>query len=396
MPISLYLITYNCARLLHPPSSLSPHLFSALSPLSSEPPSLVVISLQEIAPLAASFLGGSQLTSYYATFTSAVRTATRSAFNEDYALIAYNNVGLTAIMVFARKPTLIKSVTYAAVGLGFLSMGNKGAVGVRLTHNLPSDPSKTVTLTFVSAHLAPHEHNISARNANWESLVKNLVFADPAGDEQSVYSPSSYLFLLGDLNYRTSSSRPGELDYLVYPQPQDRINDNTHYLQLFLQDQLSIERMAGRAFQGLEEEKITFPPTYKYIISRQENEGEYWGWSKSRWPSWTDRILYLPADGVVVRNYTSIPQIRGSDHQVVAMHAEVPEAPVEVELVAPWGIQEGWRGRRATARKLEVIVGVLAWLLGGTGRGVLFALLVGAAGGWWVVRAWVQGYRRLE
>lgn len=104
---------------------------------------------------------------------------------------------------------------------------------------------------------------------------------------------------------------------------------------------MSIERAAGRAFQGLEEEKINFPPTYKYVISRQDNEGEYWGWSRNRWPSWTDRILYLPADGVVVRNYTSIPQILGSDHQVVAMHVEVPEAPVEVELVAPWGIQEG-------------------------------------------------------
>lgn len=53
----LYLLSFNCARTLVDPQSLAPSFFDAL-PKGAPLPDLVAISLQEIAPIAYSFLGG--------------------------------------------------------------------------------------------------------------------------------------------------------------------------------------------------------------------------------------------------------------------------------------------------------------------------------------------------
>lgn len=420
--IPLYLVTFNCARLPHSTTTLSTQLLSGLSISASEDslqPEIIVLSLQELAPFAASFLGGDHLTSYFTPFSTAVRLATRKAFDEDYVLAAYRNIGLTGIMVFARHAGKVKFVEHGEVGTGVWEMGNKGGVGVRVGYEAEDG---VVEMNFVSMHLAAHEWNVERRNKDWESIVRGLVFESPSSPNGSssrigVYHPTSHLFVMGDMNYRTSDVRPQAFEYLVYPQITDIPSSNTHFLNLLAQDQLTAQRKQGKTLQGLVEEKITFPPTYKFKFSREgvrEDKEESWDWSKTRWPSWTDRILYLPLPlraeedgtkkGITVHNYTSIPRIMSSDHRPVILHLSIPARPISppsssspttgggVRVNPPFAIDKDWKSKRVSARRKEIIVGCLAWLMTTwTGLGVIMAFVVGGYGGLWFLRALIMG-----
>ena len=71
-------------------------------------------------------------------------------------------------------------------------------------------------------------------------------------------------------------------------------------------DQLNMERSAGRVFAGFFEERVDFPPTYKY----DPDTDRYDTSRKARVPSWTDRILYKPCAGAIACDqYTSV-QVR--------------------------------------------------------------------------------------
>lgn len=154
-----------------------------------------------------------------------------------------------------------------------------GAVAIRFQMR-DSDAS----FTFVSAHLAPHDYNVSRRNADWASLVSSLVFSSSSSSSSTyqIYD-TSYLFVMGDLNYRLNSTKPERL----------AIRDIGNYLGegniegLLRHDQLSQEQKEGRTMHGLKEGKIGFPPTYKFVKgtdrykvssleSSRATEGEPW------------------------------------------------------------------------------------------------------------------------
>ncbi|CAZ79373.1 unnamed protein product [Tuber melanosporum] len=420
--IHLYLITFNCALLHHDVATLSSHLLSGLESPSFKP-DLIVLSLQEIAPLPTSFLGGPTLTGYFETFSTAVKAATRKQLGEDYALVARSNVGLTGIMVFARSPARVGEIRYAGVGVGLWEMGNKGGVGVKVYYNAMDggtdggSGNKTVEINFLAVHLAQGEENVHLRNENWGSIVRGLVFdivgrgrgnsvpeigsvstrslsssqPDPAPCS-GLYSPTAHLFVLGDLNYRTADSKPVGPEFIVFPQPDDPPSSNKHYSNLLGHDQLTPQRKANKTLHGLEEASITFPPTYKYHISKTSPDDHSWNWAPLRWPSWTDRILYLPSENLRVHKYTSIQEIKSSDHRPVVAHISIPAEPLSAS--DGWRVRppyqpdvEGWRPARDAARRREVIMGYLVYLFGTrAGWGVLAAIIAGGLGSWWVLR----------
>lgn len=177
-------------------------------------------SLQEVAPLSYSFIGSYFLTPYYARFEEAldlasaqVQGSTRSAslststpqsssadHGEDvvyvasataetpYTLVRAHNVGMTAIMLFARDPSAIRRIEEAECGFGAADMGNKGAVGLRVLWG-GRLATATTELTFVATHLAAMEWNTEKRNANWRSIVAGLTFANPRTVLPGVFPP---------------------------------------------------------------------------------------------------------------------------------------------------------------------------------------------------------------
>ena len=330
-------------------------------------------------------------------------------------------------------------------------MGNKGAVGARLGYVVDDHSAKTVDLTFVAAHLAPMEDALAQRNLDWQSIVERLVFSqgdtasrnvesgDPGRDtdenaallgghrssDQSqstrgnLFAPNSYLFLAGDLNYRTSDVGPSKTDRLRFPRRLVNRESSSHYSHLLKEDQLMREMRQGKSFQGLSEAPIDFPPTYKYSDAARQaarlgvDDGDAeWKWSSHRWPSWCDRILFLDTPSwtgqdasdrrVKPHTYDALPLFPQSDHRPVALAVSVPlslslqhtpssgtdQMSPESRRVAPFSIDPHWRSRRDIARRKEIVVGLLAYLgLTWEGNGMLIASTIGIIGAWIVLRS---------
>jgi hypothetical protein len=413
----LYLLTFNCARTLVDPRSLAQSFFDAL-PKGAPVPDLVAISLQELSPIAYSFLGGSYLKPYFDRITTTVHLAVdlHSHGSEQLEHVATRSLGMTGLMIFA-KPQIIQRIRWiqsAGAGVGFANMGNKGAIAMRVGISCPGT-SETLNLTFVAAHLAPSEGNTDARNKDWENLVRNLVFingdesayssseemplfaasAEVPADHDGLFSGGSHVFFYGDLNYRTHDEAPGPDDHKSYPQPTSSETSSKHYLHLLKNDQLTREKEAKRTLHGLQELEINFPPTYKYetqkdanTVVAQRGADATWDWSKHRYPSWCDRILFS-GSGLEPHKYTCLPIQPTSDHRPVALSLSigdkpVPRGPADIQQ-SPYSINSQWKARRDAARRWEVIVGFLSYLtLTGKGNAILVALLGAVLGSLWL------------
>ncbi|KOS45773.1 hypothetical protein ACN38_g3237 [Penicillium nordicum] len=438
--LDVYVLTFNCARNLADVDAFANHFFDALpaSGAGSSAPDLIFLSLQEIAPIAYSFLGGSYLLPYFDAFRRAVQKASAQKWDQHYVNFLSDNTGMTGLMLFARDDTLGKIAWYdtAHVGLGVQEMGNKGAVGARLGYVVEGQPSKTVDLTFVAAHLAPMEGSYEQRNMDWKSIVERLVFthdinrpavrssmdentsllhdaasAHAEGSRRDLFAPNAYLFLAGDLNYRTSNVGPSIREIEQFPRRNVDLDNPSHYSHLLKNDQLVREMSCGRTFHSLSEAPIDFPPTYKYSDAAREavriglDTDDYeWKWSNHRWPSWCDRVLFLDkpwageAGKVKPLAYNALPLFAQSDHRPVALVASVPLRPSDassntenIRAVAPFSIDPSWKSKRDMARRKELLVGAVAYLgLTREGNGLLFASLLGIIGAWFILRSLLE------
>ncbi|TAQ83332.1 hypothetical protein B7494_g8344 [Chlorociboria aeruginascens] len=429
--LSLYIFTFNCGRSLIDVEAVASQLFNGLS--TPHLPDILFLSLQEIAPIPHSLIGGSFLVPYFARFHIAVRKASKkaNAGQAVYKAVSARHIGMTGMMVFARDLTAVQDLETAEIGVGLWEMGNKGAVGVRFSYH---DMGASTEITLVAAHLAAMEEELKRRNQDWKNIVRGLVFssrrnenatslsADTDADDQallsispqdaSIYKPTSYLFLAGDLNYRTSLFPPGPNDPIdTFPQPSQHRSSKKHYANLFSSDQLNQERLAGRTCHGLIEAPVTFPPTYKYkpyppFLTADEHLS-HWPWAKHRWPSWCDRILYLdlpswfkrdhPELTITAHKYSALPLFPTSDHRAVTLDVAIPltqiprpegEETDDPRVHLPFAIDVNWKAKRDSARSREVIVGFLMYftttLEGGI---VVIAVAAGALGGFYVLRA---------
>jgi hypothetical protein len=435
--LSLYIISFNCGRALIDVDAFASQLFSGLS--TPKLPDLLVLSLQEIAPVPQSLIGGSFLVPYFARFHQAVQKAAREAADvpDDrsiYSHVAARNVGMIGIIVFAKDAAAIQDLETGGVGVGLAEMGNKGAVGVRFTYHRESSSTE---LTFVAAHLAAMEDALDRRNEDWKNIVQGLVFSSTsqegrnatslsaAGEEQpllsisprdaSIYKPTSHLFLAGDLNYRTSTIKPSPSDHLdSFPQPHHDSSHPNHIATLFERDQLNQERVAGRTCHGLIEAPVKFPPTYKYdpkepFLTPDEDLSK-WHWAKHRWPSWCDRILYLdipswlksqhPEAKITTHRYTALPLFPTSDHRAVTLEVSVPLIPIpspdeeadhenkDPRANPPFDINIDWKSKRERARILELMAGfTMYFTTTAEGGGVVLAMVAGAIGAYFAIRA---------
>jgi hypothetical protein len=433
--LSLYIVTFNCGRSLIDVDAFASQIFSGLT--SSKLPDVLVLSLQEIAPIPHSLIGGSFLVPYFTRFYHAVQRGAREVSNSTgggplYTPIAARNLGMTGIMVFAKDSSAINDIETGGVGVGLWEMGNKGAIGVRFTYH-GSGSGSSAELTFVAAHLAAMENELSRRNEDWKNIVRGLVFSSTSKEsgastslsseerpllsispqDASIYKPTSYLFVAGDLNYRTSILPPSPTDHInIFPQPHHNPSSPNHFSSLFKNDQLTQERLAGHTCHGLIEAPVTFPPTYKYDAKEPfltpDKDLSKWHWAKHRWPSWCDRILFLevpswlkreePETKIITHKYSALPLFPSSDHRPVGLELSVPLIPIpppsedeegdDPRVKAPFDININWKSRRERARMLELVVGFgMYFTTTWEGAGVVTAMVVGAVGAYFLIRA---------
>lgn len=439
--LNIYLLTFNCGRTPVDVDLFATHLFDALpaptrnrdNPSSFEPPELIVLCLQEIAPIAYAFVGGSFLAPYFALFDKVVEQAVSKRWDAEYTSLVRDNTGMTGLLVYARSDVAdrVSRIDAAHVGVGLQQMGNKGAVGARLGYLTNEEDSPPMDLTFIAAHLAPMEFAVDQRNEDWRSIVERLVFSrrgtasdrsfegenedertallrdstegSNRGGQEGMFVPTTYLFFGGDLNYRTSNTAPTKDDLVRFPRAGADPDSPAHYSQLLKDDQLAREMRLSRCLHGLSEARIDFPPTYKYS-GLGANE-EDWRWAQKRWPSWCDRILYLDTPSwmrgvpaIKPQAYDALPLFPTSDHRPVALAVSVPLKSIripdevaeeaDVRLTAPFPLDPDWEVKRSTAGVKEVVVGLVAYLgLTWEGNGVLLASTLGVLGTWLVLRS---------
>jgi hypothetical protein len=202
--LNLYVVTFNCAReLINPKPSLPTFRCSTFYKELFPPPDIIILALQELAPVLIRFSEGVPDPIFQPVSTCGRARGFRSGkWKLEVQEHCHPQLGMTAIMIFVRQDHVgaVKRIETAGVGVGLLEMGNKGAVGVRLGYSTGASDNEIMKLTFVAAP-APMEHALARRNEDWINIVSRLVFApldqvashkrarSPSGDSEEAPSP---------------------------------------------------------------------------------------------------------------------------------------------------------------------------------------------------------------
>ena len=269
-----------------------------LNPRTSRPfqePEIVVVGFQELVELSPQ-----QIMSTDPVRRQAWEQAVRHTLNheantppkEEYVLLRSGQLVGAALMIFVKTKVLksIKNVEGSAKKTGMSGIaGNKGAVAIRMDYG-------NTGLCFVTAHLAAGFANYEERNRDYQTISQGLHFQR----NRSIEDHEAIIWA-GDFNYRIGLSdekvrrfaKAGDLD------------------NLYQNDQLNLQMVAGRTFPFYAESRITFLPTYKY----DNGSDDYDTSEKARIPAWCDRVL-RKGDILKQIDYTTAP-LRFSDHRPV-------------------------------------------------------------------------------
>ncbi|KAM1938369.1 hypothetical protein FF1_015979 [Malus domestica] len=241
---------------------------------------------------------------------------------EDFrCIISRQMVGIfISVWVSSDLCQYIRHLSVSCVGCGIMGyLGNKGSVSVRFWLHETS-------FCFVCSHLASGDKkgDERRRNADVAEILSRTTFpAGPFTNFSTKILDYDRVIWLGDLNYRICLP-DATTQYLVEKQK---------WNLLLEYDQLKVELMEGRVFEGWHEGLINFAPSYKYY----PNSGLYFGCDqkrkyKRRAPAWCDRILWF-GKGLEQKQYERV-ESRLSDHRPVRA---IFMAETEV-LRAPKGI----------------------------------------------------------
>uniref|UniRef100_A0A8C2KB88 phosphatidylinositol-3,4,5-trisphosphate 5-phosphatase n=1 Tax=Cyprinus carpio TaxID=7962 RepID=A0A8C2KB88_CYPCA len=243
-----------------------------------------------------------------------IRATLRSATNIDFKQVAVQSLCNVRLAVFVKPEHegCISQVNTASVktGLGN-TLGNKGAVGVSLLFNGTS-------MGFVNCHLTSGSDKALRRNHNFQDILRLLSLGEKQLSTFDISLRFNHLFWCGDLNYRLDLDA---LDILKHVSKRE-------FEELMCADQLTRERHRRKAFFNFKEEKILFPPTYRY--ERGSRDCYLWQKYKSsgvqvNGPSWCDRVLWksYPESHIICTSYGCTDDIFTSDHSPVFATFEV-------------------------------------------------------------------------
>ncbi|XP_076160352.1 inositol polyphosphate 5-phosphatase K [Ptiloglossa arizonensis] len=323
--LRIYFVTWNVAT-KHPEQNLSQLLDVTHSKASRTLPDLYFIGLQEVKAQPQNIV----LDMFFEDpWSKSFRDILKKY---DYVKIRTQRLqGLVLNAFCLRKHiTHLRFIEAQYTRTGFGGMwGNKGAVSIRL--NIYG-----ISMCIVNTHLTPHDHLLADRIMDYNTILTNHSFTF---SDTSKILYHDYVFWIGDLNFRLNGNLTAtEIDELV---------KHNELKCLLEKDQLTAVMKNGEAFAELNENAITFPPTYKYEFASQD-------FDLKRRPSWPDRILYkVNADvyddvrlNAIQHNYKSHSSYIQSDHKPVTgefdivVRSEIKDHGVEFQPVTQWFIDE--------------------------------------------------------
>ncbi|KAM9833080.1 inositol polyphosphate phosphatase-like 1b isoform X1 [Syngnathus typhle] len=237
-----------------------------------------------------------------------IKVALRSHTQIDFKQVAVQSLWNMRLAVFVKPEheSRVSHVSTASVktGLGN-TLGNKGAVGVSFHVNGTS-------FGFVNCHLTSGSDKVLRRNQNFVDILRLLSLGDKHLGAFDISLRFTHLFWCGDLNYRLDLDVQDILKHV----------SKREFEELMCADQLTRERHKRKGFLYFQEEKIAFPPTYRY----ERGSRDCYLWQKYKTsgvrvnvPSWCDRILWksYPDTHVMCTAYGCTDDIFTSDHSPV-------------------------------------------------------------------------------
>jgi phosphatidylinositol-bisphosphatase len=239
----------------------------------------------------------------------------REYLQDEYFLVGASTLSAMHIMVFIHRYLwrYCWDIKTAHVATGIANViGNKG--GVQVGFNLGN-----TSLLFTNAHLAAHQNKMKERTSNFTRIMKDSPLKR---DKSGLGAHDDYdrVFFMGDLNARVDASRD-DVDSWIAAGQLKKCLDRDQLLTV-------LNASAGSAKSDdpefgfwplFSEGIISFPPTYKF----DANSTSYDTSKKRRVPSWTDRILFKSDDNIRCLRYTSVPELKISDHRPIFGQYEV-------------------------------------------------------------------------
>ena len=285
---------------------------------------IVVVGFQEIVDLSPQQIMSTD-PNRRAVWESAVRSCLNGHMSEkpqpkedDYVLLRSGQLVGAALLIFVKAHMLnrISNVEGSIKKTGMSGIaGNKGAVACRMEID-------STSVCFVTAHLAAGFSNYDERNRDYHTITSGLHFQRDRHIEDH-----EVIVWAGDFNYRVGLSYDAARGLVQQSQTSAGAKREDALGRLYENDQLNIQMVAGNCFDFYREARISFLPTYKYDIGKDEYDSS----EKARIPAWTDRILWkvnhrhsVSGGGgedlgtqVKLEKYDSVQSIRVSDHRPV-------------------------------------------------------------------------------
>ncbi|KAL8596572.1 hypothetical protein ACOMHN_059713 [Nucella lapillus] len=203
------------------------------------------------------------------------------------------------------------------VSLRAMSMvKTKGAIGICFS-------MFGTSFLFINCHLTSDRGSSKNKNRllDYHRVTRELQLPRPVHTDKHVHPAIKLpdvtarfdaVYWCGDLNFRLERRR-NAVEGKV-----SQINDSEdipHFEDLLGADQLSKYITEGKIFEGFQEGRINFQPTFKFDI----NTDKYDSSSKMRIPSYTDRVLWRTRkkNQVSCLHYDAVMKIKASDHRAV-------------------------------------------------------------------------------
>ncbi|KAI5957782.1 hypothetical protein KGF57_003049 [Candida theae] len=361
VPIPLFLFTYNCNQ-----QDLIPEVFKSklVSILPDQLSSLYVFGFQEFCSVLDG-LFASSASAKLINFNQMLQSALQEKYHQPtgFSTISSTFIGAIGMIIITPYAAKFKNVRTATTSCGYAYSSLKGGVGARVSYYPEGalDSSDHVELSFATAHLNAYEgeYYYLQRNTNLYNIIRSLNF----GDGYGLIKPENHVFILGDLNYRTSQNytpndaESQELLSLLDVSATDAAYSKRVEELVDKYDELKMSMQNGDVLQNFSEGKITFPPTYKFHL----NTAIY---NTKRSPSWCDRVVYLSSyeevgpntlgqqfpkltssskanhDEIVrqslpeVKEYNSLDSLLMSDHRPIYLEISVPFSPPQ-SIISP-------------------------------------------------------------
>eukprot|EP00538_Stauroneis_constricta_P000650 CAMPEP_0119551520 /NCGR_PEP_ID=MMETSP1352-20130426/4750_1 /TAXON_ID=265584 /ORGANISM="Stauroneis constricta, Strain CCMP1120" /LENGTH=560 /DNA_ID=CAMNT_0007597593 /DNA_START=80 /DNA_END=1762 /DNA_ORIENTATION=- len=258
----------------------------------------------------------------------------QETLGDDYTLIARQQRGQMRMQIWTRE-NITKDIEPDDIvircentGIGGV-LANKGGIVTTLTY-------QKTRITFLSAHLAAHEGEqyYIARCDN----IREILRGAKTYDKYDAAISSHHMFILGDLNFRSKFGEYGELEHEEKFERAIDLIKAKDFEALYAMDELEAGIKNGDLLVNFKTLPCHFSPTFKVL--REEG----FVYKEQRVPSYADRILFKPADGLS-RHFTPLayeacPGFITSDHKpirgafTITLNAKIDEDDPSSKLIS--------------------------------------------------------------